>query len=450
MANEITRSGVSNGAEKFLAAKLIKNASLKLVAASFCEKVPQPKGHDTTAYFIRYKRMNVPVAALSEGVAPSNSTFELEQFSVTLDQWGDVLTLTDIAELTTKHPLMEQATKLLADNAQRVIDREVQIVWLANTNVQYADASVAARASLTSSLKLTDAVIQRARISMADAGAPAREGPSEELVKGNEKGGRALGAAAYVAVCGPQVMGDVIAQASSTGSWSSVAIYQNAKALYTAEVGTWLGVRFVETNFIPKFNLLGNSTAAVSSGGSAGITGMVITAVDGGGSLTSATTYYFKITRKSLLRGFEEDISIEHSMSSASTANNESFTFAFPSTAGYVYNLYFGSATGDSNLKLHSQNNAAGTTATVTAVPSSTTTAPANPPSSGATVHPVYVHAAESCKWVGLQDLKTYITGGTDSSNPLAQYRKVGYKFMAKTLVPDSTRLLRIEVCSAF
>ena len=47
---------------------------------------------------------------------------------------------------------MQQATELLADNAQRVIDREVQKVWLAGTNVFYGDNTVTSRGAITSAV----------------------------------------------------------------------------------------------------------------------------------------------------------------------------------------------------------------------------------------------------------------------------------------------------------
>src|ERR1700676_5575129 len=121
MANEVLASVTASDQEKFLAAKLIARAYLKLVALSLCDRVQQTEGTGLTAFFVRYQRMNVPLQTLSEGVDPVNNSVSVQQFSVSLDQWGDVVTLTDVAQLTTKHPLIQQVTELLADSAQRVI-----------------------------------------------------------------------------------------------------------------------------------------------------------------------------------------------------------------------------------------------------------------------------------------------------------------------------------------
>ena len=459
MAGEIlsTTSTINYSQKKYLAAKLIQRSYLKLVAASICDKVQLEKGTGLTAYFVRFNRMNVPVAALSEGSDPSNSAFTLSQVTVTLDQWGDQIVLTDIAQLTIFHPLLQQAIELLAENAQRVIDREVQIVWLAGTSVQYGDASVSSRRTVTNAMKMSDAVIHQIRVTLVDGGAPPRGGPSGGVNVASANGS-INGASAYVGICGPQVMADIMQASTSLGSFVSVAMYANQKALYNAEVGTWLNVRWVETNFIPKFTLLGNKTVIVADGGAGGITGLVVNPKSGSGSLTASTTYYWKITRKDLTRGFEEAISIAHS--TATDTSEEDMEFTLPSTAGYVYNIYFDSEQGggdgtDAKLKLVAANQAASAVVNVTAVGTGAT-APDNIRASDdgldpTAVHPVYVHGAESCNWVGLQNLETFITEDISYiGNILKRYRGIGYKFAGKAMIRDQNRMLRAEVAASY
>lgn len=449
MANEVTGSALSSDQEKYIVASLTKRSYLKLVLAAMCDKETQPQGAGVVANFVRYKRMNVPLTPLpDDGQDPPNSTFTLDTVSVTLDEWGDVLTITNVAQLSTKHPIMQQAQELLADNAARVMDREVGIVLLAGTNVQYGAGAVVARSALSTTDKLTDTVVHRARITLGNAGAPPRGGPNggAQQVSGS---GNLNGMTAYVAVAGMEIMADLMAPSTSMGSFASAAVYGKQSLLFSAEIGQWLGVRWVESNFLPRFKLLGSVPPGVASGAAFGTDTPVVTA--GAAGTLAAATYFYKVTRKDLLRGYEEDISLEHSTACGATG---SFTFNFSSlSSGYVYNLYFGASTGDANLKLASQNIAVGTTVTVTAVPASTVTPPPSNKVDGsvATVYPIFIFGEKAVSWVGFYGMRFYVSENISiPGNVLKRRRSIGYTFFGKSVIRDQTRLLRVEVAASF
>lgn len=448
---------------KFLAAQLIKRSSLRLVCKSVCDPVKMPDGNGLTAYFVRYNRMNVPLATLTEGTPPSASDFTLSQVTVTLEQWGDLIKITDLAEITAKHPVVQQAMKLLADNAARVIDREIQLVWLANTNVQYGDGTHTTRDTLANNDTgdfITDAAIHKAVADMVDDGVTGRDGPAKEDAKEAGATGTVAGGNAFVAICGPQILRDIMSQQSSTlGTFIAVAMYANQKALYNVEVGTWLGVRWVETNFIPKFSMLGAvNSGALTSGTSFGTNTPTVTFTDATGGTVTGVKHYFKVTRTSKLRGFEEEISdIQEIDTPVDSSNDKTLSFAFPGSASdpYLYKLYVGvGSASDSVLRAVSNSgHAPGSTVTITAPVAqfaSNNLPPENVKTATDVVHPVWLLGAEACSLVTLRNLEFKTVSQPDHSNPLGQYKQMGYKFLHKAVVLDSTRLKRLEFLSHY
>lgn len=480
MANEILSATTMTDQEKYLAAELIERQAYSLLAASLCDRVQMPDGAGDTAHFIRYERMYLPQNPATEGVTPPNSTFAPTEVTVAMDQWIDIVTITDRAQVTTKHPLVQQALEQLSENAQKVIDREIQIVWLAGTNVQYGDGSVTARASITSSMKISDTIIEKARISLIDGGAKPRGAPAGSVFLGqNSKavagtaardGVKTAGGSGmsiqngqkFVAITSPQLLADIRSASTSFGTWVAVQTYNDAQKQYNAEVGEWLGIRWLESNFTPKFTLLGGTTTAVTTGNAFGTGTPVVSAVNGGGSLSSGVTFYFKVSRRAKLRGFEEDISIPHSMASAATGNNESFTFDFTGlSTEYTYRVYFDTVTTggtgtDATLGLVEDNIEAGDVVTVYANPASTAThPPANIHGTGSgdpsTIYVAYIHGDKSCAWVGLRNLEVHVTGNTPTdSDPAMQRKKMSYKFWGKSLILAQEKMIRLELASNY
>ena len=439
--------------EKFLVAKLLDRSYLNLVMGSLCDKLQMREGAGKTAYMVRYKRLNVPVAALTEGQAGTSNTIALEEVTVTLDQWGDWLEISDVVQLTTKHPIMQQANVLLGDNAARVMDREICVVLLAGTNVIYGDGSVSARNAINETMTISDGLLKDARAQLANDGAPAYGSPAgdaKEVASGFSRG------QGYILVCGPEVVNDISSPSVSYGTFVSYANFNDSSKLLTSEIGKWLNFRVLETNFIPRFTRLGNTTIANASGSDMGLTGFSATVSNGAGSLANSTSFAYKITRKDLLRGFEEAISIIHTTSTG--AADDTFTFVMPSTSGYVYNIYFdktSASTTDAGLGLVASNVVASSSTIVLTVAGASAAQP--PGSVGSStnttvslIHPVFIVAQSALAWAGFYKPRMMMSPNTATKDdPLAQKRTIGYKFFGKAVIKDQTRLLRLEVVNA-
>src|SRR6516162_8207707 len=95
--------------EAYIADETLPLARRQLVAYQFGDPLTLPKGRGTSYTATRYNRVPLPFAPLSEGVPPIGELMTINQVTATALQWGDKVTITDVAELTIKHPLVAKA-----------------------------------------------------------------------------------------------------------------------------------------------------------------------------------------------------------------------------------------------------------------------------------------------------------------------------------------------------
>jgi len=399
---------------KWISGTLIERSALQLRLAQFASPNSLDDGNGTTATFVGYRRTDVVVDKLAEGVTPSETAFTNFSQTITVDHWGMFIALTDVSTVTTAHPVLNEALDLVADATARTVDYNHAEVLNGGTNVQFWDGTRANRGAITATDVFNKNVATKARVDLNNAAAPAWKGDF------------------YAAVCSASVEGDVLAETATVGGFTAAAQMQDMAKLEAGTLGNWLGFQWIRSNFLPRFTRLA-SVPVVTPGG--------------GGSLTG--TVYYKLTRKNLTRGFEEDIGVEASVAMGA---DTSLAFTFPNTTGYVFNLYIGAATGDSNLYLATENRAAGSSVTITLQPGSGRN-PGQTPAVGVTVHPIYIFGAKSFDNVSMNSLNmkgTVTPPGSSDSDPLEQRRKVGAKWANKSGIRDATRLKRIELASNF
>ena len=114
MAGTNTASQFSADIENFIADETLPLARRQLVAYQFGDPLTLPQGRGTSYTAFRYNRVSLPFAPLSEGVAPIGQSMTIASVSAVAQQWGDRVTITDVAELTIKHPLFKKATELIS------------------------------------------------------------------------------------------------------------------------------------------------------------------------------------------------------------------------------------------------------------------------------------------------------------------------------------------------
>lgn len=431
--------------EQYIADKTLPLTQRQLVVYQFGDALRLPKGRGTQYAASRYTRVPLPFAPLSEGVPPVGETMTLQQVVATAQQWGDKITVTDVADLTIKHPLFQKAIELVALSVAETHERNTINNLMGGTQINYVN-SRGARASLQAGDVLNPHEVNRATAALLTIGAPMYQGTERTDEKLNAEMGGARASSNprtmphYTAVLHPLVAADMRENSQITTAWS----YSDINRLYNFELGEWGGVRFTMSNMIPTFTGLANSGYTANPGTA--------------GSLATGT-YYVQVTGSNSINQYESQI-YQVSSSVSVTGPTGSITVTLPSTTGYTYNVYVGTTTSPANLGLSSSGPTSGPMtgqavqltagSTVVITGAGTAQTPPAAPATGVTVYPTFVFGKGAYGIVVLDDTKFTYLKTADKSDPLNQLRVVGYKFYESTIILNQQFMMRIESSSAF
>ena len=429
--------------EAYIADKTLPLARRQLVVYQFGDPLTLPKGRGVTYTATRYNRVPLPFAPLSEGVPPAGQLMTIQQVSATALQWGDKITITDVAEITIKHPLFKKAMELTGLQVAETLERNTFNNLNGGAQVNYVN-SRGSRASLVGGDVLNIHELNRAYAMLVNIGAPRYMGDemTDTKLEADAGGARASNDPRkmphYVCVLHPFVVGDLRENAPIQYAWS----HSDINRLYNYEVGEWSGIRFCFSNLVPTFT------------GNAAITPTAATT----GSLASGT-YFIVVTASDTQNQYESQI-YAVSTGVAVTGPNGSLTVVLPSLPGYTFNVYVGTTNAPVNLGLsaagpttgpmtgQATQMAGGQTVTITGI--GINQVPPAAPATGVTVYPNYIFGRGAYGQVMLDDCKFTYLKDADKSDPINQLRIVGWKCYYGTLIQNQQFFMRIESTSAF
>lgn len=417
----------------------------QLVAYQFGDQLRLPKNRGTTYTASRYDRIPLPFAPLSEGVPPVGQALSLAQVSATAQQWGDIVTIPDVGDMTIEHPLFQVAIDLTAMQQSETVERNTMNALMAGSQINYVNTR-GSRAALIAGDVMNPHEVNRMVGALRTIGAPEYLGQMEEDAKiqagkPSKASANPSGHSHYVALMHPLVEQDMRENSTVVTAWS----YSDINRLYNNELGEWGGVRFCRTNMIPTTT----GVASVSASGSAT-----------GGALSDGT-YYVKVTGSDTTNQYESRI---YQVSGAITLNAgtsvQSITLTTPATTGFTYSVYVSNATTTLTLGKAIVGPTTGpmagqavqippsTSVVITAIGLAQT--PPAAPATGVTVFPTFIIGRNAYGIVMLDDVKFTYLRTADKLDPLNQLRIVGWKLMYGTIILNQNFFGRIESSSAF
>lgn len=253
----ITYGDITPAIAAWATVRMLKRALPLLVFEKFGQTYPLPTNSTQTVKFRRYFLSGAtgsagngvgdfytPLATtpLVEGVTPEGRSLANQDYTVTLAQYGDYITITDVISDTHPDNILAGATDILGENAAETVETLRYNVLKAGTNVFYGNA-VANRASVASKISLTD---QR-RVTTALSRQNAKKITS--VVGSSADFNTKSVEAAYVAVTHPDLETDV----REMVGFKPVADYGSHTTPWEGEIGSVEQVRYVVTTVARPF-----------------------------------------------------------------------------------------------------------------------------------------------------------------------------------------------------
>lgn len=430
--------------EAYIADETLPLARRQLVVYQFGDPLELPEGRGSTYTAVRYNRIPLPFAPLSEGVPPLGETMTLSSVSGTVYQWGDSVIITDVAELTIKHPLFKKAIELTGLQVAETLERNTFVALMAMTQVNFVN-SRGSRANLQAGDVLDTTTVIRTDAALETLGAPRFMGDEQTntMVPAEEGGGRAdsdpRGMPHYVGICHTLAVADW----SQNSTVILARTYSAVNRVYNYEVGEWAGIRFCKSNMVPTF------TGVAAIQGTNGTSG----------SLATNAGYQIIITASDTQNQYESRI-YQVSNAISVTGPNGSISVTLPTLAGFTFSAYIGTSATPTNLALSAAGPASGPMAgqavqmaggqTVVLTGIGVAQTPPSAPATGLTVYPTFVFGKGVYGQIKLKDVEFSYLTGADKSDPLNQKRVVGWKTFYATMILNNQFGARIEHTSNF
>ena len=271
MAQVTGYGDISPAVAAYSVVRMLKRAMPYLHIEKFGQTYPLPTNSTLTAKFRRYflsgatgaagqtgaiSPFFIPVATtpLVEGVTPSGSKLSNQDYTVTLAQYGDFVTITDVVEDTHTDNVLQQATDILGEQAAVTVETLRFNVLKAGVNVFYGTA-VAGRANVVNAIALAD---QR-RVTTALNGQNAKK--ITQVVASNPDYNTKSVEASYMAIVHPDCETDV---RSMTG-FKPVADYGPHTTPFEGEIGSTEQVRYLTSTVFAPFADAGGAKGLMRS-----------------------------------------------------------------------------------------------------------------------------------------------------------------------------------------
>jgi N4-gp56 family major capsid protein len=230
----ITKYGdISPITAAYVAKDFLERAIPELVWEKFGQAKPIPEHNTKTQTWRRYNALDATPNVLIEGVTPSGKQLTSTDVSVTLEQLGDRITLTDVIIDTHTDDVLKQSTEVLSEQAAQMIEIQRFGVVKAGTNVYRANGTVRTDVNTPITLGLQRKITRYLKRQLAKK--------ITTVVKSTANYGTQSVAPSYIAICHSDCESDI----RNIPGFVPVENYGGGMSPYETEIGKVEDVRYL-------------------------------------------------------------------------------------------------------------------------------------------------------------------------------------------------------------
>lgn len=249
-----TAGTLSTMANVYVVAKMLIRALPYLVFEKFGQAYPLPTKSTKTAKFRRFESLDATPKNLIEGVTPAAQAFSVTDIEATVQQYGNLVTLTDVLLDTNDSPVMEQVTQIVGEQAAETVENMRIGVLTGGTNVEFANGTTRGEVNMPISLPLQRRITRKLKNQKARF--------LTDSIKSTPRFYTESISPCFVAVCHPDCEADI----RSMPHFQDVKDYGNTSP-WENEIGAVEGVRYLFTTLMKcwpdaggaKMNLVGDT-----------------------------------------------------------------------------------------------------------------------------------------------------------------------------------------------
>lgn len=240
--NVTTQASMAPTMKTFYDTSLLENAREQMVFSQLGKKQPMKGNKVEWRKFDTFAKATTP---LTEGVIPTGKTFGMTKIEADVNQYGDYTSVSDRLELESFDDVIYGATEEMGAAEGETFDTLTRNVLINGNSVAYAPnatsgAATASRTAITAACTLTPDLVAKAATWLKNNKAPKLDGY-------------------YLAVIHPYQAYDL----RKSSDWVEAHKYSDATPIFTGEIGTLHGVRFMESTNAKVWDKAGASNADV-------------------------------------------------------------------------------------------------------------------------------------------------------------------------------------------